>query len=112
MVFCPHYNHFNKKEENTNFAVIKQIDMLGLKLQLTRWVNIVESNIEEILTDHAWCEQKAASNAISLITYNSMEELVTELLVIAKEELDHLQMVHDLIKSKGLTLGRGVKTIM
>jgi tRNA-(ms[2]io[6]A)-hydroxylase len=57
--------------------------MLGLKLVTDpRWVNIVESNIEEILTDHAWCEQKAASNAISLITYNSeLEELVTELLV-------------------------------
>ena len=56
--------------------------MLGLKLVTDpRWVNIVESNIEEILTDHAWCEQKAASNAISLITYNSeLEELVTELL--------------------------------
>src|SRR6188474_3311350 len=82
--------------------------MLGLKLVTDpRWVNIVESNIEEILTDHAWCEQKAASNAISLITYNSeLEELVTELLVIAKEELDHLQLVHDLIKSRGLTLGR------
>jgi tRNA-(ms[2]io[6]A)-hydroxylase len=43
----------------------------------------------------------------SLVTYNSeLEELVTELLVIAREELEHLQMVHDLIKSKGLTLGR------
>ena len=74
--------------------------MLGLKLATDpRWVNIVESNIEEILTDHAWCEQKAASNAISLIAYNSeLEELVTELLVIAKEELEHLQLVHNLIK--------------
>jgi len=82
--------------------------MLGLKLVTDpRWVNIVESNIEEILTDHAWCEQKAASNAISLITYNSeLEELVTELLVIAKEELDHLQIDPNLIKDKGLTLGR------
>jgi tRNA-(ms[2]io[6]A)-hydroxylase len=45
--------------------------------------------------------KKAASNAISLITYNSeLEELVTELLVIAREELEHLQMVHDLIKVK------------
>ncbi len=61
--------------------------MLGLKLATDpRWVNIVESNIEEILTDHAWCEQKAASNAISLVTYNSeLEELVTEMLVIARE---------------------------
>jgi tRNA-(ms[2]io[6]A)-hydroxylase len=60
--------------------------MLGLKLATDpRWVNIVESNIEEILTDHAWCEQKAASNAISLVTYNSeLEELVTEMLVIAR----------------------------
>ncbi len=82
--------------------------MLGLQLATDpRWVDIATSNIEEILTDHAWCEQKAASNAISLIAYNSeLEELVTQLLIIAKEELDHLQMVHDLIKRRGLTLGR------
>ncbi|AWK04181.1 MULTISPECIES: tRNA-(ms[2]io[6]A)-hydroxylase [Flavobacterium] len=82
--------------------------MLGLKLATDpRWVNIVESNIEEILTDHAWCEQKAASNAISIVTYNSeIEELVTEMLVIAREELEHFQMVHDIIKQRGLTLGR------
>jgi tRNA 2-(methylsulfanyl)-N6-isopentenyladenosine37 hydroxylase len=82
--------------------------MLGLQLATDpRWVDIAASNIEEILTDHAWCEQKAASNAISLIAYNSeLEELVTQLLIIAKEELDHLQMVHDLIKRRGLTLGR------
>jgi tRNA 2-(methylsulfanyl)-N6-isopentenyladenosine37 hydroxylase len=82
--------------------------MLGLKLATDpRWVNIVESNIEEILTDHAWCEQKAASNAISLITQNSeKEELVTELMIIAKEEIEHFKMVHDLIKERGLTFGR------
>lgn len=82
--------------------------MLGLQLATdTRWVDIAASNIEEILTDHAWCEQKAASNAISLIAYNSeLEELVTQLLIIAKEELEHLQMVHDVIKRRGLTLGR------
>ncbi len=52
--------------------------MLGLKLVTDpKWVNIVESNIEEILTDHAWCEQKAATNIITIITYNSEhEELV------------------------------------
>ncbi|WP_369765735.1 tRNA-(ms[2]io[6]A)-hydroxylase [Flavobacterium sp. WC2429] len=82
--------------------------MLGLKLATDpRWVNIVESNIEEILTDHAWCEQKAASNAISLITQNSEKaELVTELMIIAKEEIEHFKMVHDLIKERGLTFGR------
>ncbi|NRT14997.1 tRNA-(ms[2]io[6]A)-hydroxylase [Flavobacterium sp. 28A] len=82
--------------------------MLGLKLATDpRWVNIVESNIEEILTDHAWCEQKAASNAISLITQNSeKEELVSELMIIAQEEIEHFKMVHDLIKERGLNFGR------
>ncbi len=82
--------------------------MLGLKLATDpRWVNIVESNIEEILTDHAWCEQKAATNAITIITHNSEhEELVTELIKLAQEELEHFQMVHDIIKQRGYTLGR------
>lgn len=81
--------------------------MLGLKLATDpRWVNIVESNIEEILTDHAWCEQKAATNAITIIANNSEhEELVTELLALAKEELEHFQLVHELIKQRGLQLG-------
>lgn len=82
--------------------------MLGLKLATDpRWVNIVESNIEEILTDHAWCEQKAASNAIHIIVNNSEhEELVTQITRIAREELEHFQMVHEIIKERGLTLGR------
>ncbi|MDZ4667011.1 MAG: tRNA-(ms[2]io[6]A)-hydroxylase [bacterium] len=82
--------------------------MLGLKLATDlRWVNIVETNIEEILTDHAWCEQKAATNAISIITFNSEhEDLVTDLLAIAKEEIEHFGMVHEMIKKKGLKLGR------
>jgi len=82
--------------------------MLGLKLPTDpRWVNIVEGNIEEILTDHAWCEQKAATNAIGLITQNSEhEDLVTELMVIAQEELDHFQQVHNMIKDRGFVLGR------
>lgn len=82
--------------------------MLGLKLATDpRWVNIVESNIEEILTDHAWCEQKAATNAIYIIVNNSeKEELVTEMTRIALEEMEHFQMVHNIIKEKGLVLGR------
>jgi len=82
--------------------------MLGLKLATDpKWVNIVESNIEEILTDHAWCEQKAATNIITIITYNSeYVDLVTDLLEIAKEEIEHFQMVHNIIKARGLTLGR------
>ncbi len=82
--------------------------MLGLKLKTDpRWVTIVESNIQEILTDHAWCEQKAATNIITIITYNSEHvELVTDLLEIAKEEIEHFQLVHNIIKERGLTLGR------
>ncbi|MES2591504.1 MAG: tRNA-(ms[2]io[6]A)-hydroxylase [Bacteroidota bacterium] len=81
--------------------------MLGLKLATDpHWVNIVESNIGEILTDHAWCEQKAATNALSLIINNpNYTEMVTALIGIAKEELEHFEQVHNLIKSRGLTLG-------
>jgi len=84
------------------------IAMLGLKLLTDpRWANIAESNLEEILTDHAWCEQKAASNAISLITQNSeFEDLVHELTAIAIEEMEHFKMVIDIIKERGYELGR------
>lgn len=82
--------------------------MLRLKLATDpRWASLVENNIEEILTDHAWCEQKAATNAITIITLNpEYKELVTELLKLAKEELEHFEMVHELIKKRGFTLGR------
>lgn len=82
--------------------------MLGLKLLTDpRWANIAENNLEEILTDHAWCEQKAASNAISIITQNSQyEDLVTTLTEISIEEMEHFQMVHDIIKARGYQLGR------
>jgi len=82
--------------------------MLGLKLATDpRWVNIVESNIQEILSDHAWCEQKAATNALTIIINNSeLPDLVTDMIAIAKEELEHFEMVHELIKSKGLEFGR------
>lgn len=84
--------------------------MSTFRLQLPtdpRWVNIVEKNIEEILTDHAWCEQKAATNAITLIALNSeLPDLVTDMLALAKEELEHFEMVHEIIKKRGLQLGR------
>lgn len=82
--------------------------MLGLKLATDpRWANIAETNLEEILTDHAWCEQKAATNAITIIINNSeLTDLVTDLLSLAKEELDHFEQVHNLIKKYGFVLGR------
>lgn len=81
--------------------------MLGLKLETDpNWVNIVEKNIEEILTDHAYCEQKAATNALSImISYPYHTDLVDEMVKLAKEELTHFEMVHQKIKERGLTLG-------
>lgn len=81
--------------------------MLGLKMATDpRWVKLVESNIEEILTDHAWCEQKAASNSISMIVkYPELTELVDELGKIAVEEIQHFNMVHEKIKERGWVLG-------
>ena len=82
--------------------------MLGLKLPTDpRWVNIVEKNIDEILTDHAYCEQKAASTAISLIvTFPEYPELVQEMIALSREEMGHFKMVHDKILARGQTLGR------
>lgn len=85
--------------------------MLGLKLPTDpRWVNIVEKNIEDILTDHAYCEQKATSTAISLIvSFPEYTELVQEMVSLVKEEISHFKMVHDRILEKGWTLGRDRK---
>lgn len=82
-----------------------------LKLQLPTdplWVkNVVESNIEELLTDHAFCEQKAASNAITLIVQNpNLGDLVQEMAKLVQEEMDHFKRVHDIILERGFTLGR------
>lgn len=85
--------------------------MLGLKLPTDpRWVNIVEKNIEDILTDHAYCEQKAASTAVSLIvSFPEYTELVQEMIELVNEEMSHFKMVHDLILERGWILGRDRK---
>ena len=82
--------------------------MLGLKLPTDpRWVNIVEKNISEILTDHAYCEQKAASTALSIVVgFPEHSGLVTEMIALAEEEISHFKMVHDLLIERGFTLGR------
>jgi tRNA-(ms[2]io[6]A)-hydroxylase len=89
----------------------KTIQMLGLKLPTDpRWVNIVEMNIEEILTDHAYCEQKAASTAISLIvSFPEYTALVQEMVALVKEEISHFKMVHDRIIAHGWVMGRDRK---
>ena len=81
--------------------------MLGLKLPTDpRWVNIVEKNIEEILIDHAFCEQKAASNAITIIVqYPHLPDLVDAMLEINQEEMQHFKMVLNKLRERGLKLG-------
>jgi len=81
--------------------------MLGLRLPTDpRWVALLESNISDILTDHAWCEQKAASNAIStIVRFPEHIDLVQELTRIAQEEIEHFGMVVEHIKERGFELG-------
>ena len=82
--------------------------MLHLKLDTDpRWAKIAEQDLEEILTDHAWCEQKALTNAITIITLNSEhDDLIEELTELAQEELEHFQRVCMQIKARGYKLGR------
>lgn len=89
------------------------MSVLRLKLPTDpRWANIAEKNIEEILTDHAFCEQKAASTAISLlVTYPEYPDLVDAMAALAREEMSHFEMVHKRIRERGLSLGRERKDL-
>ena len=82
--------------------------MLGLKLPTDpRWVNLAEMDLGEILTDHAYCEQKAATSCISLIQgYPEREELVRELAPIVTEEWGHFRSVLREMDKRQLKLGR------
>lgn len=81
---------------------------LGLELPTDpRWVNIAEKNIEDILVDHAYCEQKAASACISLIVlYPEKEKLVEMLTPVVAEEWGHFERVIEELKKRGYKLGR------
>lgn len=83
------------------------MSMLGLKLPTDpRWADVASKNLEEILTDHAWCEQKAASTAISLIiNYPEYTDLTKEMTLLAQEEMSHFKLVHDIMTERGMTLG-------
>ncbi len=83
-------------------------NILGLQLPTDpRWVNLAEMNLEEILTDHAYCEQKAATTCISLIQKNpEKEKLVTELSPIVTEEWGHFRLVLAELQKRKLPLGR------
>jgi tRNA-(ms[2]io[6]A)-hydroxylase len=89
-----------------NHADVKNI--LGLKLPTEpRWVNLAEKSMEEILTDHAFCEQKAATTCISLIQkFSTLEKLVIELSPIVTEEWGHFRQVLAELHKRGLKLGK------
>lgn len=80
--------------------------VLGLELPTDpRWVNIAEKSIKDILIDHAYCEQKAASSCISLIVnFYDKEELVEMLTPVVAEEWGHFERVLDQLNKRGFTL--------
>lgn len=88
-------------------------NILGLKLVTDpRWVDLASISLEEILTDHAWCEQKAATSCITLITkYNDKEKLVNELAPIVTEEWGHFRQVITELNRRNLQLGRQRKDV-
>ena len=83
-------------------------NILGLHLPTDpRWVNLTERSLEDILTDHAYCEQKAAASCISLIQrYSDKEKLVNELSPIVTEEWGHFRMVLAELQKRNLKLGK------
>jgi tRNA 2-(methylsulfanyl)-N6-isopentenyladenosine37 hydroxylase len=83
-------------------------NILGLRLPTDpRWVNLANISLEEILTDHAYCEQKAATSCISLIQrYSQNDKLVQELAPKVTEEWGHFRLVLAELKKRGLKLGR------
>ena len=89
-------------ETNPNKSILK------LKLPTDpRWVNIAEKNIEDILVDHAYCEQKAATSGISLIVkYPDKTKLVEEMTALVAEEWSHFERVLEELKKRGYALGR------
>lgn len=93
----------SRKEEE-----LKAVQMLGLKLPTDpRWVNMAEMDLEEILTDHAYCEQKAATSCISIIQqYPEKTEMLHKLAPIVTEEWGHFRMVMSELSKRGLQLGK------
>ena len=83
-------------------------NILGLQLPTDpRWVDLAGTSIEEILTDHAYCEQKAATTCISLIQrYSEREKLVKELAPIVTEEWGHFRLVLQELEKRNLKLGK------
>jgi len=93
---------------STDITTVYQKNILGLQLPTDpRWVNLAGISLEDILTDHAWCEQKAATSGISLVQrYSHLPELVAELTPIVSEEWGHFRLVLAELKRRKLVLGK------
>jgi tRNA-(ms[2]io[6]A)-hydroxylase len=98
----------SKSHDTTLAANLEAVRMLGLKLPTDpRWVNVAEKTIEEILTDHAFCEQKAATMGVTLIVkFSDHAKLVDEVTPLVAEEWGHFRKVLKELKKRGLNLGR------
>ncbi len=85
--------------------------MLGLQFETeTSWVAVAKNGLEQLLIDHAFAEQKAAANAMSItINYSEETELVRDMMDIAIEEMEHFKMVHELMIARGMVLGQATK---
>lgn len=85
--------------------------MLGLKFETeTSWVEVAKNGLQQLLTDHAFAEQKAASNAVSIIiNYSEETALVKDMSDIAIEEMEHFRMVHNIMIERGMVLGQATK---
>jgi tRNA-(ms[2]io[6]A)-hydroxylase len=94
-------------------TIPEQKNILGLQLPTDpRWVDLANLSLEAILTDHAWCEQKAATSCISLITrYPARTKLVDDLCPIVTEEWGHFRLVLAELRKRGLQLGRQRKDV-
>lgn len=92
---------------------MSKVSILGLQLPTDpRWVNLAAISLEEVLIDHAFCEQKAATSAISLIQrYPEKDKLVQELAPMVTEEWGHFRQVLAEMKKRGYTLGRQRKDV-
>ena len=97
-----------KYQESQNMHQTDTKNILGLHLPTDpRWVDLAGISLEEILTDHAYCEQKAATSCISLIQrYSDREKLVTELSPIVTEEWGHFRLVLNELQKRNLKLGK------
>lgn len=84
-----------------------ELTKMGLHLPTDpRWVNLTQMSLEDILTDHAFCEQKAASSCISLVQlYPELERLVDEVSPVVTEEWGHFRQVVQELRKRGLKLG-------